>query len=139
MIRFKLLFLFDSLTTHIGEMQMILTIYSIAISSAAVITGMAIHANYKLQHGERLPVHWNARFEPDNFGPRRFALFFMPILFGMILLSTALALHLIPPGPINKTSSPAESIAVITFVAMALLAVKYFYLRAIFRWAEKHK
>ena len=117
---------------------MIILLYIIAIGTTAAITIMAVRADARLKPIDRLPIHWNIKLKPDGFGSRRFALFFMPVLFGPILLATALALHLIPTGPINKTSSPEQGIGMMLFMAVVFLAIKYFYLRAIFRWVEKN-
>jgi hypothetical protein len=119
--------------------DVIFPLYIIAITTAAAITAMAIRADMRLKSIDRLPIHWNAKLEPDNYGSRRLALFCMPALFAPILLGTALALHLIPPGPINKTSSPEEGLVVMLFMAVTFWVVKYVYLRAIFRWVEKNQ
>ncbi len=121
------------------ECELITLIYIIAIGTIAAITAMAIRANAKLKPIDRLPVHWNYKLEPDNFGSRRLALFWIPVIFNSTLLATALVLHLIPHGPINKTSSAEGALVAMLFMATALLTMTFFYLRAIFRWVEKRK
>lgn len=117
---------------------MVFLIYLVAFVSAIAIALMAFRADRKLPPVDRLPVHWNRKLEPDGFGSRRFALCFMPLLFGFILICTALILHLVPPGPINKTGSPSEAFALMIFMAALFVGIKYLYLKAIFRWVEQN-
>ncbi|MEL6875645.1 MAG: DUF1648 domain-containing protein [Pseudomonadota bacterium] len=112
-------------------------IYLVAILSSGAITLMAIRADRQLRPVDRLPIHWNWKLEPDNFGSRRFALYLMPFLFGAILMGTALSLHLIPQGAINKTGSSEEAVILMIFMAAIFVGIKYFYLRALFRWVER--
>ncbi|MEO0439679.1 MAG: DUF1648 domain-containing protein [Pseudomonadota bacterium] len=114
-------------------------IYLVAILSSGTIALMAIRADRQLRPVDRLPIHWNRKLEPDDFGSRRFALYLLPFLFGVILMGTALALHLIPRGAINKTSSPEEAVILMIFMAAILVGFKYFYLQAIFRWVERNE
>ncbi|MEM8917628.1 MAG: DUF1648 domain-containing protein [Pseudomonadota bacterium] len=118
---------------------MINLIYLLACGSTLLITLMAVRADRQLRPRNRLPIHWNWKLEPDGFGSRHFALWFMPFLFGFILIATALALHLIPPGPINKVGSPEEAVTLMIFMAAAFIGIKYLYLKAIFRWVTENE
>ncbi len=94
-----------------------------AIAQAGPFAILALGAMWLLRHfyelPERVPIHWNAHFQPDGFVPRTRGLVLMPVILGAVICVMLLALQ----GGIRRsaTAGPMRASTI-----KALLAGEYF-------------
>jgi uncharacterized membrane protein len=94
-----------------------------AVAQIGPFAILALGALWMLRHfyelPERVPIHWNARFQADGFVPRTRALVLMPVIFGAVI---CLMLHALQAG--LRRSAKAGPMRAST--VKALLAGEYF-------------